>query len=628
MMTSARPSALLGGIRDGPVPAALSLPPPFSCCQASNRVVVQCDARRQKCSAQDPASERVMISSPVASGVPGSRRLSSSVFESGGATSSPTGGSVRGGKPFASAGPIASSSGMGMASPDNIDSLTFDELFGSTTDWRNIQDVVRHALRKLFEVVQSVNQRLREADRTFTTADRSLRSYFDQITEALEEKHAALAKSVSASSSTQKEELERIQSVVLDKQRRDAQAQEARLKMLEQRLEQAVSQMDVLHSENTNLRRELQRMKSEKDREAPALEALRQHVDQIANERPTAALVERAVHQQLVSYDEDKKASTDTLLKVVSKLRKEVERLHETKADAADVAILLSDKSETSQAVRDAFENLVQGTAAASALKRSSATESASDTPSSVEEAAGSLSLSTLSGLSSTVRKLRREVALKADMKDVAVLLDSKADLADINASMGKIAAGLEQRVHVNEFQHTLRQQAAINEALCSQLSLGRWLWTTRKLKAGHGVPWNLQTANTDPDNFRWEADKVNLLVVCPGLYEITFGFFTRKKPTVQLHVNGEPVMSAVNSSSYVLHHSSGRITDASSVPALVAGMGGGGSSGASHVIADSGTATGLTLIDFLSLPANAKIALSFAGEPEHAQGFLSLRKL
>lgn len=39
-------------------------------------------------------------------------------------------------------------------------------------------------------------------------------------------------------------------------------------------------------------------------------------------------------------------------------------------------------------------------------------------------------------------------------------------------------------------------------------------------------------------------------------------GFFAKKKPTVQLIVNGKTVISAVNSNSYVVHHSSGRLKE------------------------------------------------------------------
>ena len=63
----------------------------------------------------------------------------------------------------------------------------------------------------------------------------------------------------------------------------------------------------------------------------------------------------------------------------------------------------------------------------------------------------------------------------------------------------------------------------------------------------------------------------------------------------MQLLVNGEPVLAAVNSASYVLHHSSGRLTSMGRHPA--------------------GNVTGLTLIDFIALPPRAKISVTYSGE-------------
>lgn len=105
-----------------------------------------------------------------------------------------------------------------------------------------------------------------------------------------------------------------------------------------------------------------------------------------------------------------------------------------------------------------------------------------------------------------------------------------------------------------------------------------------------------------------WEKDRCAITTVAPGLYEVSFGFFTRKKPSVQLLVNGEPVLSAVNSASYAVrarpclfhdelvcpyllfspprgatsqvHHSSGRLAAVGPHPA--------------------GNVTGLTLIDYI----------------------------
>lgn len=102
-----------------------------------------------------------------------------------------------------------------------------------------------------------------------------------------------------------------------------------------------------------------------------------------------------------------------------------------------------------------------------------------------------------------------------------------------------------------------------------------------------------------------WEEEKQTILTVAPGMYEITFGFFASKKPTVQLMVNGEAVLSAVNNSSYVIHHSSGKLKTAKS----------------------PGNIGGMTLLDFINLPARARISISYTGEAT-GDGFMSLRKL
>lgn len=87
------------------------------------------------------------------------------------------------------------------------------------------------------------------------------------------------------------------------------------------------------------------------------------------------------------------------------------------------------------------------------------------------------------------------------------------------------------------------------------------------------------------------------------------FGFFSRKRPAVVVNLNGERIMSisAAPASWPVQHHagarhlSSGRYT-ASSV-------------------------TGLTHVDFIVLPAKAKLSLAYQGDDD-AEGFLTLRKL
>jgi hypothetical protein len=103
----------------------------------------------------------------------------------------------------------------------------------------------------------------------------------------------------------------------------------------------------------------------------------------------------------------------------------------------------------------------------------------------------------------------------------------------------------------------------------------GQWRWKSSVLKFGSAIPWNFETYNTDPDNFKWEEDQAFIKVNEPGLYEITFAFFTKAKPSIQLVVNGESVLSAINSPTYVVHHSSGLIQNADGIiePGTLTGL-------------------------------------------------------
>jgi hypothetical protein len=102
--------------------------------------------------------------------------------------------------------------------------------------------------------------------------------------------------------------------------------------------------------------------------------------------------------------------------------------------------------------------------------------------------------------------------------------------------------------------------QAIINDALCSENCVARWTWKSGQVKNGYAIPWEIQTVNTAPDNFIWEKEKTSILVASSGLYEISMGIYADKKPTVQILVNGEPVISAVNSSGYLIHHNGNKM--------------------------------------------------------------------
>lgn len=157
-----------------------------------------------------------------------------------------------------------------------------------------------------------------------------------------------------------------------------------------------------------------------------------------------------------------------------------------------------------------------------------------------------------------------------------------------------------------------------------------QWRWTSGTLKFGANIPWNEQPHNTDPSNFHWSPNTATIKVRDSGIYELAFGIFSRARPTLHLVVNGESVMSAIHSPSYVVRHAGVSGLMAREVSTL---GGGGGDKVAGDgddedlPIVKQASVTGCTLVDFLLLPPNATISMNFFGNAQ-AVGFMSLRRL
>ncbi|KAA6372850.1 MAG: hypothetical protein EZS28_031623 [Streblomastix strix] len=176
--------------------------------------------------------------------------------------------------------------------------------------------------------------------------------------------------------------------------------------------------------------------------------------------------------------------------------------------------------------------------------------------------------------------KLKEELRQRPTQQEIAKVLEKRTDLAELNQQFNQLQQEIQSKASIQDLKQSIIQQNAINETLCGEQCVARWVWRSGKTKANGQVPWNVQ---------------------------ITFGFYSRKKPSIQVLVNGEVILSAVNTGSYVVHHSSGRLMSQGSHPA--------------------GNVTGLTMIDFIALPPNAKLSVSYSGE-DNAEGFIGLRKL
>ena len=143
-----------------------------------------------------------------------------------------------------------------------------------------------------------------------------------------------------------------------------------------------------------------------------------------------------------------------------------------------------------------------------------------------------------------SIEVLKREITLKSNIKDVCALVDIKADLEDVDKGLEELSNEMATKADTEELKATLAKQMKLTEILCTENCAGRWLWKSGTLKSGCAVPWEIQTINTCPDNFLWEKNKISILTVAAGLYEVSIGFFASKKPKVQFLVNGEPILS------------------------------------------------------------------------------------
>lgn len=112
----------------------------------------------------------------------------------------------------------------------------------------------------------------------------------------------------------------------------------------------------------------------------------------------------------------------------------------------------------------------------------------------------------------SSIEDMTREIVHKAKVKDLAKLTEEKANRDEMERIYTTINKELQDKVSTSEIKNTLDEQALINEALCSENCIGRWVWKSGDLKASCLVPWEIQCVNTCPDNFVWEKNKTSVI--------------------------------------------------------------------------------------------------------------------
>lgn len=93
----------------------------------------------------------------------------------------------------------------------------------------------------------------------------------------------------------------------------------------------------------------------------------------------------------------------------------------------------------------------------------------------------------------SSIEDMAKEIVQKAKQRDLASLADEKASRNEVEGIFQTIHKELQEKASVVDLKSSLDEQALINEALCSENCIGRWVWKSGELKASCLIPWEVQ---------------------------------------------------------------------------------------------------------------------------------------
>ena len=108
---------------------------------------------------------------------------------------------------------------------------------------------------------------------------------------------------------------------------------------------------------------------------------------------------------------------------------------------------------------------------------------------------------------------IKKDIISSANIKEINKLLEAKISNEQFNKFLKEINKKLNEKVDTIDFTASIDNQAIINDTLCNENSIGRWIWNSGNNQNNYIIPWESQSINTSPDNFIWEKDKTFILV-------------------------------------------------------------------------------------------------------------------
>jgi hypothetical protein len=71
-------------------------------------------------------------------------------------------------------------------------------------------------------------------------------------------------------------------------------------------------------------------------------------------------------------------------------------------------------------------------------------------------------------------------------------MTDNKITVQEFRTSVDEVYRLLEGKASAQEFRETIGDQQLINETLCAENCVGRWIWKSGKIRSGHAIPWDV----------------------------------------------------------------------------------------------------------------------------------------
>jgi len=84
-----------------------------------------------------------------------------------------------------------------------------------------------------------------------------------------------------------------------------------------------------------------------------------------------------------------------------------------------------------------------------------------------------------------SLEDMNKELVLKSNIKDVCTLLDMKSNIDDVNKALSEIHKELDAKHSNEELKQWQQDQSLINETLCGESCVARWIWKSGEVKSG-----------------------------------------------------------------------------------------------------------------------------------------------